>query len=262
MAWVRPSLTLSLPILLWLGACSLSANGLPPIAAQADTASPTSTTSTTPTHTPTSTTTPTTTETLTPTLTGTPTETPTATDTPTITPTSTPEAVTAVALEDANCRWGPDVVYLYAAKFAKGTTARVDGRNYAKTWLWIQIEGLPYHCWVVTSAASVTGDLDSVPRGPSNPPPSPDVSPPTGVHATRVANVVTIAWNAAPPAVDLHYLVIAQICNGQYILDITDTTTATSYALQDKPGCSGSSSARVFLVNKKGYSVPVPVLWP
>ncbi len=140
--------------------------------------------------------------------------------------------------------------------------ARVDGRNYAKTWLWIQIEGYAYHCWVVTSGAVVNGDLDQVPRVPSDPPVSADVSSPTGVHATRSGTAVTIAWNAAPPAVDLHYLIHAQVCNGQYLIDTIKTTTNTAYTLQDKSGCSGSSSGKVFVVNKKGYSVPVPVPWP
>jgi hypothetical protein len=157
---------------------------------------------------------------------------------------------------------GPDVVYLYNVTFDEGTLARVDGRNSAKTWLWIQIEGYDHHCWIIASAAVLDGDIDLIPRVPSDPPASPSVSSPAGVHATRSGSAVTIAWNPAAPSVDLHYLIRALVCNGQYLIDVIDTTTNTSYTVRDKAGCSGSSSGRVFVVNRLGYSVPVSVSWP
>jgi hypothetical protein len=259
-ARVRPSL--ALPLLLLLQACSPSPNPLPPSATQADLATQTSTPSHTPTQTATPSTTPTVTDTLTPSLTPTPTVTSTPTDTPTITATATPQPVNATAIENANCRLGADVAFLYNVTFDEGAIARVDGRNSAKTWLWIQIEGYDHHCWIIASAAVLDGDINQVPRVPSDPPASPSVSSATGVHATRSGSSVNIAWNAAAPSVDLHYLVRAQVCNGQYLFDIIDTTTNTSFTVQDKSGCSGNSSARVFVVNKLGYSVPVPVPWP
>src|SRR3990172_9423358 len=168
LALVHPWLSLTLAILLLIAACSPSPSDLPQSAAEAATATRTSKPTLTPTQTDTRTTTPTTTDTLTPTLTATPSETPTPSDTPTMTPTATPEAVTATASEDANCRLGADVAFIYTATFSKGTMARVDGRNSAKTWLWIQMEGYSSHCWLVTSAAILNGDLDTVPRVPSD----------------------------------------------------------------------------------------------
>jgi len=258
--FVLPSL--ALPLLLLMAACSPSPNTPSPSATQADVATRTSTPSLTPTRTATPSTTPTVTDTPTPSVTATSTVTSTPTDTPTITATATTQPVNATAIENANCRLGPDVAFLYNVTFDEGTIARVDGRNSAKTWLWIQIEGYDYHCWIVASAAALDGDINQVPRVPSDPPASPSVSSATGVHATRSGSSVTIAWNAAAPSVDLHYLVRAQVCNGQYLFDIIDNTTNTSYTVQDKVGCAGNSSARVFVVNKLGYSVPVPVPWP
>ncbi len=215
-----------------------------------------------PTMTLTSTKPPTPTWTLTPSNTPTPTWTPTPEHTPTDTRTPTPEAATASAAQNVNCRWGPHSLYLAAGLFREGATAQIDGRDYGANWLWIQMEDFSYHCWVAASAVEVQGELDSVPRVSTDPPISSSVALATGVSAVRDGNKVTIAWNPADPAVDLHYLIRANICNGQYVLEWIDTTTNTVYTLQDKPGCAGTSSANIFVVNKKGYSAPVAVPWP
>jgi hypothetical protein len=201
---------------------------------------------------------------LTPTASDTPfpTSTSTSTDIPTITPSVTPETATANAEQNVNCRWGASPAYLNAGLFQDGATARIDGRNYPATWLWIQMEGFTYHCWVAASADVVTGDLGSVPSVPTGPPINTNVPAPSGVGATRNGNKVTITWNAAAPAVDLHYLIRAGTCDGQYVIETIDTTTNTSYTIQDKQGCSGTSKAQVHVVNKTGYSSPVSVPWP
>jgi hypothetical protein len=124
------------------------------------------------------------------------------------------------------------------------------------------MEDIAYHCWVAASAVVVTGDLESVPSVPTGPPINTNVPPPTGVGATRNGNKVTITWNAAAPAVDLHYLIQAETCNGQYVIETIDTTTNTSYTIQDEQGCSGTSKAQMHVVNKTGYSSPVSVPWP
>ncbi len=222
------------------------------------TPSPTPTASSTPTPTATFTPTPT----FTPSLTPTPTDTPTPTHTPTETPTATPETATAHAEQNVNCRWGPSTVYMHAGLFREGATASIDGRNYAATWLWIQMEGFSYHCWVAASAVVVQGDLSTVPLVPTTPPTNSAVPSATGVSATRNGNMVTITWAPAAPAVDLHYLIIAQVCTGQYVVEVVDTTTSTSYTIQDLKSCSGSSSASLYVVNKLGYSAPVAVPWP
>ena len=124
------------------------------------------------------------------------------------------------------------------------------------------MEGFAYRCWVAASAIVVTGDLESVPSAPTGPPINTNVPPPTGVGAMRNGNKVTITWNAAAPAVDLHYLIRAEACNGQYVIATIDTTTNTSYTIQDEQGCSGTSKAQMHVVNKTGYSSPVSVPWP
>lgn len=257
---LRPKTTAALAWILAIAGCTSAG----------PTAEPTPTLEPSATLTPTTTPTPTGTATVSPTLTDTPppsatptaSDTPTPTDTPTVTATPSPEPVTATALENANCRAGPDPAYLYVASFSQGENASVDGRNSAKTWLWIQIEGYPFHCWVVASAASLSGDLNQVPRASVDPPSNPSVPAASGVGATRNASTVSITWSPAPPSVDLHYLIRADVCNGQYVVTVVQATTSTSFSVQDKQGCSSSSSAKLFVVNKLGYSAPVSIPWP
>lgn len=254
----RFSLALGLAFI--LAACSPAQDSSP--APPTETLPATPTPSDTPTATPTETRTPIPTDTPTQTQTPSPSVTPSPAGTATLAPTPTSQVVMATGLESANCRWGPDPVYLYATSFAEGESARVDGRNSSNTWLWLQVEGYQFHCWVIASAVTVDGELDSVPRVSTDPPVNPSVPSVSGVHATRSGNTVTITWNPSPASVDQHYLVRATVCNGTSTVGVIDTTTGTSYSLQDKSGCSRDSSARVWGVNKLGYASPVSVPWP
>lgn len=271
-------------LLVYLGACNMPANillfttaTLTPTMTYTPSLTPSITASYTPTNTatsiptssftPTQTNTPTPSITLSPTNTQPPTNTPLPTDTPTSSATATvpytptPDAVTVKAEQNVNCRWGPGGVFLIAGLFREGAVAQVDGRDYGSHWLKIQMEGFSYRCWVATSAVVVQGDLETVLKVPGDPPINSEVPSATGVSATRNGNQVTIVWNPAPSAVDLHYLVRANVCNGQYVLEVIDTTTRNVYVVEDKDGCSGNSSARVYVVNKKGYAAPVTVSW-
>ncbi|MFC2064097.1 hypothetical protein ACFLXB_03260 [Chloroflexota bacterium] len=211
---------------------------------------------------PTSTSTVQDTSTTSPTVTKTETPSPTPTITASITLTSTPEGVTAIALDNTNCRLGPASVYMFAASFPKGDKAQVNAKNYAGTWLYIQLEEYSFQCWVAASSSTISGDLNQLPYGPNDPPINQSVTSASGVTAARNGDMVLISWNPAPSALDLHYLISAQVCNGSYVLPVIDKTTSTSYTLQDLTGCSTTSSAMVYVVNKLGYSTPVTVPWP
>ena len=275
-------------ILVILGACNMPAFTLAlfetstptPTTTYTPSQSPSATTTLTASSTPTLTSTPTNTSTATisdtpvptdtsvptdtpiPTDTALPSDTPVPTDTPTSAATPTLEGALVRAESNVNCRWGADTVYLVAGLFREGASTQVKGRNYAGTWLWIQMEGFSYHCWVAASAVVLEGSIDDVSRLPGDPPINSAVSSPTGVGSVRNGDTVIIAWNPAPAAVDLHYLIRANICNGTYVIEWTDVTTKTSYTVQDKSGCSGTSSAKLHVVNKTGYSNPVNVPWP
>ena len=84
----------------------------------------------------------------------------------------------------------------------------------------------------------------------------------SGVSASRNGSKVTITWSPSSPAVDLHYLVRANLCNGQYVIETIISTQNSAVTVQDKIDCPGSSSAQLFVVNKTGYAAPVTVPWP
>lgn len=226
------------------------------------TASLTTIPSDTPTATETVTFTATTTYTPTIKVTLTPSHTPTASETPLPTDTPTPEQATITASGSVNCRYGPDPDYLYAWGLSEGDTADLDGRNYNKTWLWVRPHDVDWHCWVTADAVIASVELDTIPVVYPQLLTNPSVAPPVGLSAVRNGSKVTISWNAAPPAVDLAYLIEARICSGGFLFDVAETTTNTSYTLTDENGCSGDSYGQLRVVNKLGYSTAEKVPWP
>jgi hypothetical protein len=151
---------------------------------------------------------------------------------------------------------------MYAGLLPEGGTAQVDGRNYASTWLWVKLVDETAHCWLAASAVIVHGDLAGVPLVSTEPPINTNLATLNNVQATRNNDNVTVTWDAAEPALDLHYLIRAKVCSGGNIIEWQDTTLSTSYTLQDQDNCSGDSSAKVYMVNRLGYSTPVEVPWP
>lgn len=210
----------------------------------------------TPTITPSPTLTPTPTDTPTATLSPTPTE----TETPTITPTEETPYVTADG--EVNCRYGPDADYLYAWGLSEGDLAELKGRNYEGTWLYVQPHDTDWTCWVAASTVTASVEIDSVDVVYPVIYVHPAVSNPSGVKATRSGSSVTISWNPAPVAIGLGYVVEARICAGNYLLDVVESTEATSITLTDKEGCSGDSYGQVRVFDKRGYSAPVKIKWP
>lgn len=191
-----------------------------------------------------------------------PSETLTSTAVSTLTPTPTPLHPTAVSKADSNCRYGPDSAYLYMDGLIAGGTAEVLGRNYVGNSLWIQPTGTHLLCWVATSSVSLPVDIHSISIEYPPLPTNPSVAPPTGVHAMRSGNTVTVNWNAAAPAVQLGYLIEALICFKGNLFDVVATTTGLSYNLTDEKTCSQPSTGQVRVQNKLGYSTALNISWP
>jgi hypothetical protein len=164
-----------------------------------------------------------------------------------------------------NCRWGPGTAYLIAGvAIHEDEIAAVEGRNIGLggAWYWIQIEGVAYHCWVHSSTVTVNGDPNKLPYVVANVPTNASVSATTNVNASRNGNNVTITWSAAPPAVDLGYLIEAQVCIDGNLFNAAYDTTATSYTLRDDTDCSIKSNGTLRVFNKLGYSTAVTIPWP
>ncbi len=236
-----------------LSSCNLSFGAEP---------SPTSTPSPTETALPSPTDTEIPTQTATMTLTPLPTDTPTATLSPTLSETPTPEALIATSTGSSFCRWGPDSDYLSPYTLSTGEQAVVHGRNYPTTWLWVQVMGVDFKCWVALSAVTVNGDPTTAEFVVTSVPVNSAVPSPGGVSAVRNGNQVTISWLANPPALELGYLLEIRQCLNGLLIDSVFATVNTAITVQDDNNCGGSSFGKLYGKNKLGYSAPVTILWP
>jgi hypothetical protein len=238
--------------LLLVGCQSVTGLILPPTPTATATATPSPTRTPTPTLTPT----PTDTPTITPT--------PTITETPTITPTPTFDFPDVTVSEQAHCRYGPNKNYLHAGDLYAGDHGILWNRNSNGTWLWVRFDKLWYACWVAASVVQVEGDIFSVTRTTTQLPQSVLYDAPDGVSATRQGDEVTITWDPVNMTVDddRGYLVEATVCQGGNLLFYPIAVDGTSVTVTDESGCDGESKAKLYTVEKHGYTDPVSVPWP
>jgi uncharacterized protein YraI len=100
----------------------------------------------------------------------------TETATPTVTPTQTASPPMFTSSVDANCRWGPGLVYGAVGSVPIGTTVRMTGRSADSTWWYVENVASPGSaCWVSATTGTVMGDVASLPVVAA--PPTPEVPP-------------------------------------------------------------------------------------
>ena len=209
------------------------------------------------------------TATLKPSSTSTPTITNTAMGVPTLKATATPTyaILRGEVLVRSNCRYGPGAPYLYKYGLVPGSNLDVIGRNDAGTWILVQAIGGNNPCWVKASLMDVKGDVMSVAPTYIPLPRSPYYAPLWGVSAVRNGDMVTVSWHAvqlragdetaSPP-----YLVEAWVCRNGEIVFVPLGVYENIIEIEDQGGCSEASHARVFLVEKHGYTRSVDIPWP
>lgn len=210
-----------------------------------------------------------------PSLTPTRVSTKTATNTPSLTPTQTsPPTATptyailrATVLEQANCRYGPGAAYLYKYGLFADFNIEVIGRNEPGTWVVIQGIGGTNPCWVKTSLLNIHGDVMSLAPASLPLPESPYYGPVTGVSAVRKGDSVIISWDpinlrAGDDSLQYPYLIEAWLCLDGLLTFTPIGSWETIVTVQDEPGCSEASHARVYGVEKHGYTAWVTVPWP
>jgi hypothetical protein len=236
---------------------------LPPTSQAQFTASITFTPSQTtqPSQTPSPTITPTSTSTATPTAT----QTPVSTSTPTSTPTYA--IWRGTVLEQANCRYGPGAAYLYKYGLYPGNNLEVIGRNELGTWIVIRAIGGTNPCWVKASLLDIHGDVMSLAPASLPLPQSPYYGPLTGASAQRSGDSVVISWNplilrAGDDSLQFPYLVEAWLCQDRQLTFTPIGSWETIMNVQDESGCSEPSHARVYGVEKHGYTKWVEIPWP
>jgi hypothetical protein len=205
--------------------------------------------------------------TTTPTRTSTssPTQTQSDTATPSITPTYA--ILRGTVLEQANCRYGPGAAYLYKYGLYPGYNLEIIGRNEKGTWVVIRAIGGTNPCWVKASLMDIHGDVMSLAPASLPLPQSPYYGPLTGVSAVRDGSMVIISWNslqlrAGDDSLQYPYLVEAWLCQDGQVSFFPIGSWDTILTVQDDPGCDEASHARVYGVEKHGYTAWVNVPWP
>jgi hypothetical protein len=212
-----------------------------------------------PTHTPRPTTTPSQTPTMAPS------NTPTETPLPTLTPTYA--ILRGTVLEQANCRYGPGAAYLYKYGVYPGYYMDIIGRNETGNWVVVQAIGGTNPCWVKASLIDIKGNVMSLAPTSLPLPESPYYGPLTGVWAERNGQDVIISWNplnlkAGDDSLQYPYLVEAWLCTDGQLSFTPIGSWDTILTVHDEAGCIEPSHARIYGVEKHGYTAWVNIPWP
>jgi hypothetical protein len=172
--------------------------------------------------------------------------------------------------EQANCRYGPGAPYLYKYGVVKGSNLEIIGRNAPGTWIEVRAIGGTNPCWLKADLMKIKGDVMNV--APIRPedvrlPASPYYGPLSGVSASRSGKDVLISWNAlvlraGDDSEQYRYLVETWVCQAGQLVFIPLGTYDLSVKIADEPGCTETSHARVFGVEKHGYTKWIEVTWP
>jgi hypothetical protein len=141
------------------------------------------------------------------------------------------------------------------------------GRNDLGTWVLVQAFGGDNPCWVKASLLDIEGDVMAVAPTYIPLPKSPYYGPLTGVAALREGDQVTISWQpvqlrAGDETAEAPYLVEAWLCQAGELIFTPVGSHINIVTVQDEPGCAEPSHARVYLVEKHGYTNWVEVPWP
>jgi hypothetical protein len=121
-------------------------------------------------------------------------------------------------------------------------------------------------CWLKASLMNVRGDVMSLAPGSLPLPESPYYGPLTGVSSVRYGETVTISWNplvlrAGDESEQDPYLIEAWVCRGGQLIFVPIGSPVTYVDVRDEPGCSEPSHARVYGVEKHGYTAWVTIPW-
>ncbi len=250
----------------FLAACTTPAAPAP---TQPATAAPTLAPTTTPAPTQTA---PTATPTLTATATATATLTPPPTDTPTPTPVPTYAILRGtVNLAQAVCHYGPGQPYLYKYGVIQGNRLEILRRVEPGSYVEVRAIGGDNPCWLNPKYLDVNGDLASVqpvrpedvhlPFSPYYP------NPVAGVSAKRQGSQVSVFWTPYPlklgdESEQYPFLIEAWVCrDGQIVFD-PKGFWETAGVIEDQPGCPEPSHARIYAVEKHGYTPWIEIPWP
>jgi hypothetical protein len=218
------------------------------------------------------------TPTPTPYFTPTPSLTPTITRKPSATPTWNPPKVSI--LEHSACLYGPGWAYLYKYGLNATVWMRVIGRNEDGTWLFVKAgnDTDDKGCWIETTRVEfLSGSVADVPVYWMGLPGSVLYQPPVAVSAGRVGDEVIISFETIWMTEDDYrgYLIEAWVCQGGRLVfvpigapaplpmpSVWENQGVFWAQVTDEPGCTQPSRARIYSVEKHGYTWYRMIPWP
>jgi len=124
---------------------------------------------------------------------------------------------------------------------------------------------LDRHCWASAYVLDVVGDIWTVVEYYHPLPFTTWIGPPKNVQATRKGDEVTVTWDPISyrfPEDLKGYLIEADLCTRGSRIPTALHVNGASATLTDESGCSGSPNAKLYAVEKHGYTDPVRIPWP
>jgi hypothetical protein len=177
----------------------------------------------------------------------------------------------------AQCLYGPSAVYLNKYTFPAETSLEAVGRSVDGAWINVQTTDHAKVCWLqVISVHVETGNPADLPEvDPVLSPYSAKYNAPLkAVSTNRVGNEVTVFWLPVSMTESDYrgYLIEAWVCQAGQQVFVAKThvpeyaqnqaNTMQAVLFIDEPGCSSLSRARIYAVEKSGYSMPYYMVWP
>jgi hypothetical protein len=172
--------------------------------------------------------------------------------------------------EHVSCFYGPSKTYLYKYGLLKGNHLEIIG--YIADTGYIEVRAIKGKnpCWMNLKWMDVEGDINSV--QPIDPldvrlPQSPYYAALPWAKATRNGNEVDVTWDylelrAGDSSEQEPYLLEAWVCQAGKLTFIPLGLYDNVATLVDEPGCEQPSFARVYGVEKHGYTRPLEIDWP
>jgi hypothetical protein len=196
---------------------------------------------------------------------------PTASPTATITPVPTYVVLRGIVnQEHVSCFYGPSKAYLYKYGLLKGNRLDIIGYIADTGYIEVQAIGGDNPCWMNLEWMDVQGDINLV--QPVDPltvkrPWSPFYAGLSWVTATRSGNEVTVSWaplvlRAGDDSEQEAYLLETWVCRSGKLTFVPIGAYQTTTTVVDEPGCSEDSFARVYGVEKHGYTKYLKIQWP
>ena len=208
-----------------------------------------------------------------PTATHTLTVTPVPTGTPEPTATFTPVYVVlrgVVNQGHVNCYYGPSKAYLYKYGLLKGNRLDIIGWLPDTGYLEVQAIGGDNPCWMIMEFMDIDGDIQSVRLVLPDEiklPQSPYYPAPAFAKAERSGDEVTVTWSplklkAGDSSEQEPYLLETWVCREGKITFVPVGAYQNQVKVVDEPGCVEPSHARVYGVEKHGYTKYLEFDWP